>query len=293
MGRVGPPPPSDGYPWLQNVPCGGRNRPFGGCWAADLPAAESRGRRRCAVGQPGRAAPAPHGRGRHRSKRHPGATSGRRTGPFSVSEGRGLWRSQRRPGTRAAGPHVRLGGVKRRRKSPNGVPALPSKGRSKRRRLWKLRSRAAQGEASVQNDLCHTRQMCPTVDVILYVDLFFHYEDIRRQSPYGPVVEHLTESAKIDGSSPGATTAFVVLSETHLIFATQPAPAATFFLAFFCARSSANGSARVRAGERSRLRALSPGTGSRLRKPNWERSQFPASSREIEGPDRGHSAADA
>ena len=98
-----------------------------------------------------------------------------------------------------------------------------------------------------------------------------------------PLLEHLTESAKIDGSSPGATTAFVVLSETHLIFATQPAPAATFFLAFFCARSSANGSARVRAGERSRLRALSPGT----------RSQFPASSREIEGPDRGHSAADA
>ena len=130
-------------------------------------------------------------------------------------------------------------------------------------------------------------------NIISMIDLFFRCEHIRRQSPYGPVVEHLTESAKIDGSSPGATTAFVVLSETHLISATQPAPAATFFLAFFCARSSANGSARVRAGERSRLRALSPGTGSRLRKPNWERSQFPASSREIEGPDRGHSAADA
>ena len=99
MGRVGPPPPSEGYSRPQNVPCGGRNRPFGGCWAADLPAAESRGRRRCAVGQLWRAASAPHRGGRQRTKRHPGATSGRRTGPFSVSEGRGLWRSQRRPGT--------------------------------------------------------------------------------------------------------------------------------------------------------------------------------------------------
>ena len=164
-GGVGALLPSASYFLPRNGPCGGQNRPFGGCWAADLPAAESRGRRRCAVGQLGRAASAPHRGGRQRSKRHPGATSGRRTGPFSVLGG--PWRSQRRPGTRAAGPHVRPGEVKRRRKSPNGVPELPSKGRSKRRRLWKSRSRAVQGEASVLNDLCHRRrQMCPTVDAL-------------------------------------------------------------------------------------------------------------------------------
>ena len=107
-GGVGALLPSASYFLPRDGPCGGRNRPFGGCWAADLPAAESRGRRRCAVGQLGRAASAPHRGGRQRSKRHPGATSGRRTGPFSVLGG--PWRSQRRPGTRAAGPHVRAGG---------------------------------------------------------------------------------------------------------------------------------------------------------------------------------------
>ena len=88
----------------------------------------------------------------------PNGTRGRLLGaardPFPCSEGRG-GRSAA-PAHALQGRTCGRGGVRRRRKSPNGVPELPSKGRSKRRRLWKSRSRAVQGEASVQNDLCHT-----------------------------------------------------------------------------------------------------------------------------------------
>ena len=56
----------------------------------------------------------PHRRGRQRSKRHPGAASGRRAGHISVFVV--VLRSQRRRGTRAAGPRVRGGGVPAPRK---------------------------------------------------------------------------------------------------------------------------------------------------------------------------------
>ena len=163
MGRVGPSPPSEGYSWLQNVPCGGRNRPFGGCWAADLPAAESRGRRRCAVGQPGRAAPAPHGRGRHRSKRHPGATSGRRTGPFSVLGG--PWRSQRRPGTRAAGPHVRAGGGQAPQEVAERGARAPFQRALQTAKAVEVTLSSGAGRRRACKTTC-ANLMCPTVDAL-------------------------------------------------------------------------------------------------------------------------------
>ena len=160
---MGPPPPSEGYSRPQNVPCGGRNRPFGGCWAADLPAAESRGRRRCAVGRPGRAASAPHGRGRQRSKRHPGATSGRRTGPFSVLGG--PWRSQRRPGTRTAGPHVRAGGVPAPQEVAERGARAPFQRALQTAKAVEVTLSSGAGRRRACKTTC-ANLMCPTVDAL-------------------------------------------------------------------------------------------------------------------------------
>ena len=160
---MGPPPPSEGYSRPQNVPCGGRNRPFGGCWAADLPAAESRGRRRCAVGRPGRAASAPHRGGRQRSKRHPGATSGRRTGPFSVLGG--PWRSQRRPGTRAAGPHVRAGGGQAPQEVAERGARAPFQRALRTAKAVEVTLSSGAGRRRACKTTC-ANLMCPTVDAL-------------------------------------------------------------------------------------------------------------------------------
>ena len=160
---MGPPPPSEGYSRPQNVPCGGRNRPFGGCWAADLPAAESRGRRRCAVGQLWRAASAPHRGGRQRSKRHPGATSGRRTGPFSVLGG--PWRSQCRPGTRAAGPHVRAGGGQAPQEVAERGARAPFQRALQTAKAVEVTLSSGAGRRRACKTTC-ANLMCPTVDAL-------------------------------------------------------------------------------------------------------------------------------
>ena len=144
---MGPPPPSEGYSRPQNVPCGGLNRPFG----------------RCAVGRPGRAASAPHGRGRQRSKRHPGATSGRRTGPFSVLGG--PWRSQRRPGTRAAGPHVRAGGGQAPQEVAERGARAPFQRALQTAKAVEVTLSSGAGRRRACKTTC-ANLMCPTVDAL-------------------------------------------------------------------------------------------------------------------------------
>ena len=162
-GGVGALLPSASYFLPRDGPCGGRNRPFGGCWAADLPAAESRGRRRCAVGQPGRAASVLRGRGRQRSKRHPGATSGRRTGPFSVLGG--PWRSQRRPGTRAAGPHVRAGGGQAPQEVAERGARAPFQRALQTAKAVEVTLSSGAGRRRACKTTC-ANLMCPTVDAL-------------------------------------------------------------------------------------------------------------------------------
>ena len=111
-GRSEPPSGTNARP--VNAPRGSQTGCFTGCWKVNLPAARNRGRRPRGARGWAAALSGPHRRGRQRSKRHPGAASGRRAGHISVFVV--VLRSQRRRGTRAAGPRVRGGGVPAPRK---------------------------------------------------------------------------------------------------------------------------------------------------------------------------------